>query len=212
MFCTRCGSQVAEGSAFCARCGAPTAAGSGTTLVGGSPTAASPMTRVSDLVMLRDKLVASSGFQVQDPSGRALGEIRGGAPELLSGLTLLDSEHQIVLRLQALREHGLQFGVTISDATGATLATLHPKTSFGAQKWGISIGGSEAMILVVEMSALHYRIEDAKTGAVVASADREMALRLSRTRVRFAEAPGVDRRIVLGSMTAAAFFTIRGTG
>ena len=169
------------------------------------------LTRVPHLVLLRDKLAMHSGFQIQDPSGRPVGEISGGAPGLLSGLTLLDTDRRVVLCLQAARGQGPRFGVMIQDATGRVLATMQPKTSFGSQKWGISVGTAEPMMLVIDVGGLHYHLEEAGTGRVLATADRQMAVRTSRTDIQIPEVPDMDHRIVIGSMIAAAFFTIRGS-
>jgi hypothetical protein len=169
------------------------------------------MTSAPHLVLLRDKLALRTNFQIQDPSGKPLGEITGSAQGLLSGLTLLDTERRAVLALKVVREHGLRFGVMIYDANGAALATLQPKTSFGSQKWGILVGTSEPMMLVINMGGLHYHIEEAGTARVLATADRQMAVRESRTDILIPGLPDVDRRIVTGAMIAAAFFTIRGS-
>jgi hypothetical protein len=212
VFCVRCGSQVAEGSRFCPHCGTQVVPGPPNVPLASVPQPSTGLlTGVPHLVMFRDKLAMHSGFQIQDPSGKPLGEIRGGARDLLGGLTLLDTDRRVVLGLRAASGHGLQFGVTIHDANGAPLATLQPKTGFTSQKWGIMVGTTEPMLLAIEVGGLRYHIEEVGTGRVLATADRPMAVRLSRTDIQIPELQGVDRRIVIGSMIAAAFFTIRGS-
>ncbi len=167
-----------------------------------------PLTSVSHLVMLWDKLAMHPGFQIQDPSGRPLGETSGGILGLSNELTVFDTDRRVVLGLTVAIEHRLPFGFLIHDATGAVLATLRPKTSFGSQKFGISIDAAEAMLLIIKSSWLHYEIEDAGTGRVLATADRKMAVRISRTEIDISESQELDHRIVIGSMIMASYVTL----
>jgi uncharacterized protein YxjI len=212
VYCPRCGSPISEGAQFCTGCG--NRLGSG---VADVPLASAPLpnsdslTSVPRLVLLRDKLAIGSGFQIQDPSGTPLGEIPGSAAGLLSGLTLLGSDKRVVLRLRAGRGAGLRYGVMIQDASGETLAVMQPMTGLGSQKWEVSVGMTRPMVLKIDLGGLRYHLEDASTGKVVASADRQMAVRTSRTDVQVTEVRDVDRRIVIGSMIAGAFISIRGS-
>ncbi len=211
MFCTRCGNPVPEGSRFCTQCGQPAGpAGPDAPLAGAPASSPAPLTGASHLVLLRDKLAMQVGFQIQDPSGRPLGGTSGGLLGLSGPLTLFDADRRAVLELRAARVRGAQFGISIHDPAGTELATLLPKSSFMSQKWGISVGATEPLVLVIKNPGLQYQVEEAGTGKVVATADRTMAVRTSKTEVEIAESPGVDRRIVLGAMIAAANFTIRG--
>lgn len=160
--------------------------------------------------MLRDKLAMQVGFQIQDLSGSPLGETSGSLLGLSGPLTVFDTDRRVVLGLKAARVHGAQFGISIHDAAGTELATLLPKTSFTSQKWGVSVGSAETLMLVIKNPGLHYQVEEAGTGKVLATGDRTMAVRISKTEIEISESTGVDRRILLGAMIAAANITIRG--
>ena len=115
VFCTQCGSPIAEGSQFCTRCGNPTGPVLPSAPLPGTPQAMPvPLTSVSHLVMLWDKLAMHPGFRIQDPSGRPLGETSGGILGLSNELTVFNTDRRVVLGLTVAIEHRLPFGFLIT--------------------------------------------------------------------------------------------------
>jgi len=219
VFCTRCGSPLPEDARFCPRCGNPV--GNGTPSAPAASSAAAlptALTLAPHLVLVWDKLALHAGFQIQDPSGTTLGATQGGlfGLSLSNELKVLDSAQQVVLVLRTGKvappgEHGLHLGITMSDAAGAEICTVRPMTTFGPLRFEVWIGAAPSMVLVLPGMQLHDRLEEAGSGRLLASSDRQMALRTSRTVVEISETPGLDHRIVIGAMLLATYLSLRNT-
>ncbi len=211
VFCTVCGSPAPEGAQFCSNCGSPAQrVGSDPPLASSSPTMGVPLTSARHFVLLFDTLALRMAFQIQDPSGKPLGEAQGGNLAPVSGaFTVVDNDQKVVLVLDSARERGLNFVFRIHDSSGTVLATLRPKSSFMSRKYSISVGSDEVLLLTTDAPGLHYQISEIRSGAVLATGSRALALRTSRTEVTLPEGHGTDPRILLGTMILACSFTIR---
>lgn len=209
MFCASCGAPLPEGAQFCLSCGNPV----GPSIAGPPPldlsgAVTSPLTSASHLVMLWDKLGWTRNYQFQDESGTPLGETRAEGTLPLR-YTLLDNRGQVVLTLDAVREHGLAFAHLIHDAAGTVLASLRVKSSFMSRRYGITVGQTEGWYLVTDATGYRYQIEEGGSEQVLATGIREMALRTSRTTIDIREGTSLDHRIVLGSMIFAELDSTR---
>lgn len=219
MFCSRCGRPLPDVARFCPACGTEVKTGPGVPPLPGSPEApSSRLLSLEHLSMSQDTQLKNTPFQFADSFGQVVGAARGEGTIPFINYTLFDDRQQAVLVLDAERIRGLTFDYRIHDAAGTVLATLEMKPpSWGRDRgvtvsthgleFGITINGRDAMLLALNATSTEFQLLELGSGAVLATAKGEWAMRLSRTEIDISRARPVDHRIVLGAFIVAGYIT-----
>ncbi|HTT73692.1 MAG TPA: zinc ribbon domain-containing protein [Thermoplasmata archaeon] len=205
MFCPRCGRPLEGGEQFCPGCGNPLAPALSEATAPPGPPELPALLTTPELVMVRDREGGWVTFRFEDGSGRILGATRA-EPGFPLHYTLLDDEHRPILHLDGVRERGLQYTYRILGPDGGLLASLAPQTSVLSRKYGVSVGGQPSLLLATNATGSDYALTTEPGGATVATGAGSGLLH-ARTAVTVAGEASVDRRIVLGAMILAGYFT-----
>ncbi len=204
-FCAYCHSATSPDDKFCKFCGKPILAAAPDTasFLIGMPAPESPLLIANQFVMVRNKMALWIKFEFQDQSGMKLGETQGEVKIPLK-YTVLDTAAQPLMVIDGAIEK-MQPLYFIRDDQNNILATLRIKSSFMSRKWGIWQGddASESMQFVTDSSNHKMEIRD-ESGAVLASANMNFALKTEKIDVSIPETSKVDHRLVIGCVLLAA--------
>jgi uncharacterized protein YxjI len=202
-FCTSCGKEIPQDAAFCAFCGRQTTSKvAGAQNAGFTPTAVtggSTLLNTKEIVMKRKLMSAREHYDIEDRSGRKIGEGEGNFVQVPARFIVSEvsdsSAKTEVMHIDG-KLLSLRHQFTLYDGSGNLLGELKKKIAklIGQEYW-LEVNGTELMRIFGNFSQHQYQMT--VNGQQVAEVNRKW---VSVTNEFGLSITGdVDPRIVIGS-------------